>query len=102
MLIREGDAGDRYYLVADGTVAVSQGGAAIRVLGRGEGFGEIALLRDVPRTATVTAVSDVDLYALSKHDFLTALTGHDPTRHLAERLTSERLASTHAAAPAEA
>lgn len=78
------------------------GGAAIRVLGRGEGFGEIALLRDVPRTATVTAVSDVDLYALSKHDFLTALTGHDPTRHLAERLTSERLASTHAAAPAEA
>ena len=72
------------------------------MLGRGEGFGEIALLRDVPRTATVTAVSDVDLYALSKHDFLTALTGHDPTRHLAERLTSERLASTHAAAPAEA
>jgi CRP-like cAMP-binding protein len=98
VLIREGDAGDRYYLVADGTVAVSQGGAAIRVLGRGEGFGEIALLRDVPRTATVTAVSDVDLYALSKHDFLTALTA----RHLAERLTSERLASTHAAAPAEA
>ena len=102
VLIREGDVGDRYYLVADGTVAVSQGGAAIRVLGRGEGFGEIALLRDVPRTATVTAVSDVDLYALSKHDFLTALTGHDPTRHLAERLTSERLASTRAAAPAEA
>ncbi|MGZ8639598.1 MAG: MFS transporter [Actinomycetota bacterium] len=75
VVIREGDAGDRYYLVAEGTLAVTVGAETRRELGPGSSFGEIALLRDVPRTATVTALTDCRLLALDRDVFLQAVTG---------------------------
>jgi hypothetical protein len=76
VIVREGDHGDRYYLIVTGEVGFTIGGEPIRVLGPGSSFGEIALLRDVPRTATATAVDDVTLIAVSRDEFLTTVTGH--------------------------
>lgn len=90
-VVHAGEPGDLYYAIADGTLSVSVEGAKVRDLGRGDGFGELALLADVPRTATVTATSDVRLYALGKDEFLTAVTGHAASRREADRLVRERL-----------
>jgi CRP-like cAMP-binding protein len=89
-IFRQGDHGDRYYLVADGRVDVTIDGEVRRSLERGEGFGEIALLRDVPRTATITATTALHLYALERDHFLTAVTGHAETTDTAEALIASR------------
>ena len=73
VVIQEGDVGDRYYLVDRGELEVSTAGDPIRRLGPGTGFGEIALLHDVRRTATVAATEDCLLYALAREPFLDAL-----------------------------
>jgi MFS family permease len=91
VIIREGDSGDRVYLIAGGQVEVSAEGRHVTTLGPGEYVGEIALLRDVPRTATVTAKVPVDLYALERDDFLSAVTGHFASRKAAESLVAARL-----------
>jgi MFS family permease len=75
VVIRQGDEADRFYLIVDGTVEVTQtadGGPArmLRRMGSGEFFGEIGLLSGVPRTATVTAVADGELVALDREPFL--------------------------------
>jgi hypothetical protein len=90
-VIRAGDRGDRFYAIADGTVEVRRDGRPIGTLTRGDGFGEIALLRDVPRTADVVALTPTLLYALAKHDFVTAVTGHPAAAAESERLVRERL-----------
>ena len=72
-----------------------EGGRYARI-GRGDGFGEIALLEDVPRTATVTARTDARLYALDKPTFLASVTSHPRAVSEAERLVHERLPSKHA------
>jgi MFS family permease len=92
VIVREGDSGDRFYIVAEGTVDVSQDGQPISTLEAGAHFGEIALLRDVPRTATITARTPVVLYALDRDDFLAAVTGHPPSAEAAESVVSARLA----------
>ena len=89
--VREGEAGDRFYLVVEGELEVSVGGERVSDLARGDCFGEIALLRDVPRTATVTARTAVRLDALDKAAFLSAVTGHDPSARAAEQLVHGRL-----------
>ena len=90
VLFRAGDRGDRFYVVAEGEVEVALADRT-EPLGSGEGFGEIALLRDVPRTATVTARSDTVLYALEREDFIAAVTGHPESADAAEVLVSSRL-----------
>ncbi len=96
-IIRAGEIGDRFYMVGDGEVEVSAPGVDAK-LGRGQGFGEIALLKDVARTATVVACTDALLYALAKAPFLAAVTGSAESARLAERMVDERLAE-HASPP---
>lgn len=92
VIVKVGDPGDRFYIVADGSVEVSEHGRAISELGPGGYFGEIALIRDVPRTATVTSTTPVVLYALDREDFLAAVTSHPPSADAAEEVVSSRLA----------
>jgi len=92
VVIREGDPGDRFFIVADGTVEVSEYGKAVAELGPGGYFGEIALIRDIARTATVTTATDTVLYALDRDDFLAAVTSHAPSAEAAEEVVSSRLA----------
>lgn len=92
-VVTEGERGDRYYAIADGTVRVTRAGRELATLGRGQGFGEIALLRDVPRTATVTAVTDAALLSIERAGFLVALTGHAETREVARAMADEHVAS---------
>lgn len=87
----QGEPGDRFYVIAEGTAAVSIDGAEKTRLEPGGFFGEIALLRDVPRTATVTAADALRLYALERDDFIAAVTGHAPSREAAESVVSARL-----------
>jgi MFS family permease len=89
--VREGDEGDRFYIVKSGTLSVSKVGEQVAELGQGESFGEIALLRDVPRTATVTAATDVVLLALDRRHFIPAVTGHGDAHEAAELVISSRM-----------
>lgn len=90
-VVSAGDAGHHFYVVAEGTAAVELAGEPPRQLGRGDSFGEIALLRDVPRTATVRAIDAVRLYAIARDDFIAAVTGHAPTLAAAESVVVARL-----------
>jgi MFS family permease len=91
-LIREGESGDRYLIVSAGEVEVSQNGRVLRRLGPGAGLGEISLLRDVPRTATVRATTQVVAYALDREAFLSAVTGHHVARSVADHVVDDHLA----------
>jgi predicted MFS family arabinose efflux permease len=75
-VVVQGDVGDHYFVIADGEFAVTKDGEVVNRLGPGQSFGEIALLRDVPRTSTVTAVTDAELLIIDRDDFLEAVTGH--------------------------
>ena len=90
-VIREGEPGDRFYAVADGSLRVTKGGSDVATLRHGDGFGEIALIQDVPRTATVTALTDSQLYSLEKEPFILALTGHVSAARAAGDLVARRL-----------
>lgn len=92
VIVREGDEGDRFYIVVEGTLSVSQEGAELPDLRTGDYFGEIALLRDIARTATVTATTPTVLYALDRDEFLAAVTGHPQSAEAAESVMSARLA----------
>jgi MFS family permease len=99
VVIREGEPGDRFYVIARGEVDVASGGRSLGRRGVGDYVGEIALLRDVPRTATVTARTPVVLYALERGPFLAAVTGHPASRDEAERRIDRDLAATRGERP---
>jgi MFS family permease len=90
-IMREGEPGDRYFAIADGEVAVSRAGREVARLKRGDGFGEIALIEEVPRTATVVAVTPTQLYALEKGPFVFAVTGHPAAERAAGEMVTQRL-----------
>jgi hypothetical protein len=92
VVVHEGDESDRFYVIESGTVRVTAAdGHQLREEGPGDHFGEIGLLRDVPRTATITAVDDVVLLALAREEFLEAVTGQGEARRLAEDVVTRRL-----------
>lgn len=89
VLIAEGDVGDAYYIMESGNLAVTKGGELLRVLtAYGDAVGEIALLRDVPRTATVTAGAASVLLRLGRGDFLEAVTGHPQVHEAAQQVAA--------------
>ena len=89
-IVREGELGDRFYVIDEGVVTVTIGGRSIRQLGPGDFFGEIALLRDVPRTASVTALERVRLYSLRREEFLSGVRSRPASAHAAEALAWSR------------
>ena len=95
----QGDHGDRFYAIAEGEAGVTIDGEELPAFSAGDWFGEIALLRDVPRTATITARTDLDLLALERDDFIAAVTGHAPTAEAAGAVVGARLAARPALAP---
>jgi MFS family permease len=92
-VVREGDTGDRFYVVESGRLEATQDGRHLRDLTDGDFFGEIALLRDVARTATVTAASEVRLLALDRDEFVAVVTGHPDSNAAADAAIATRLAS---------
>ncbi len=87
VIISEGERGDLYYVLASGAVRVTQAGRFLRDLATaGDGFGEIALLRGIPRTATATATEPVVVIALERADFLQAVTGHEQAHAASGRI----------------
>jgi MFS family permease len=90
-IIRRGERGDLFYVVGAGEIEIALDSGPPRIEGPGSYFGEIALLRDVPRTATVSARTDVELYALERDDFLAAVTGHSGSAEAAETVIGSRL-----------
>jgi MFS family permease len=92
-VIRAGDEGDRFYIVGDGELDIDAGGRH-STAHEADYFGEIALLRNVPRTATVTAAVDSHLYALQRADFLAAITGHYAAQAAGEAVADARLTAS--------
>jgi MFS family permease len=98
-VITQGERGDRFYVIAAGQVEVFEDGAFRRSEGPGESFGEIALLHDVPRTATVRATEPTSLLALERNQFIGAVTGHRRSQQMAHTVVDSRWAPDESPAP---
>jgi hypothetical protein len=90
-VFHQGDHGDRFYVIEDGEADVIGDGRLIRSLDPGDGFGEIALLHDTVRTATVRARTPLRLYTLDRHHFLSAVSGYESSEREADALVLDRL-----------
>ena len=93
-IIAQGQLGDRFYIIASGEVQVDVDGTPVRIMGAGESFGEIALLRQIPRTASVTAITPVELLALDRHHFVETVTGQPIAVAAAEAVIHAHLERT--------
>ena len=90
-IVTEGEIGHHFYVIEDGEAEVSRDGRLVATLGRGDYFGEIALLRHVPRTATVMAKMPTTLLSLEREAFLEEVTGHPVVRKTVDVTVQERL-----------
>ena len=91
-IVREGESGDEFFVIAGGHAVVSVAGKDVTTLGAGDCFGEIAALGRRRRTSTVRADADVELLRLHGAQFVRAVTGYSPSRSAATALVEERLA----------
>jgi MFS family permease len=89
-IIVQGEVGDRFFLIDEGEVEVIENGVFRRKEGPGESFGEIALLHDTPRTATVRTTAPSRFFALESDSFLFAVTGHMRSHQRARTVIGER------------
>ena len=89
-VVRQGEVGDVFYVVSSGLVVVQRDGVEVRQIAAGGHFGEVALLRDAPRNATVVAAEPTHLLMIERDQFLSAVTGSDLARAEARRLVQER------------
>jgi MFS family permease len=96
LVFSAGDAGDRFYLVERGEVEVLDGTGVVARIGEGGYFGEVALVRDVPRTAGIRAPADTALLALDRDEFIAAVTGHAPSAAAADAVVSARMSGLRA------
>jgi MFS family permease len=101
VVFRQGDLGDRFYVIEKGRADVIGDGRLVTTLGPGEGFGEIALLRRVRRTATVQAATDLGLYALRCNRFLPVVTGFPPSAREASTSVENMLDRFRPGGPAD-
>ncbi|CAN5818493.1 hypothetical protein BH24CHL6_BH24CHL6_01730 [soil metagenome] len=90
-IVKQGEPGDCYYIIAHGQVDVIHDGRRVAALVKGDGFGEIALLRDLPRTATIRAMTPVETLRLGRQDFLSAVTGSPHSTQAADTVVGARL-----------
>jgi len=90
-IIVQGQLGDRFYIIGSGEVQVDVDGTPVRTLGPGDSFGEIALLHDIPRTASVSALMPVELLALDRHHFVETVTGQPAAAEAAEAVIHAHL-----------
>jgi predicted MFS family arabinose efflux permease len=97
-VFRQGDLGDRFYIVAAGRAMLAVDGRPVSTLERGDFFGEIAILRETTRTGTVSAATELELYALDRASFLSAVTG-SAERAAAEAVVDERLGRARPSRP---
>jgi MFS family permease len=91
VIIQEGQPGEHFYMIADGRAVACKDGKELRQMGPGESFGEIALLRDVPRTATIIAMNQLQARTLGREEFLAAVTGNAASEERAREVVSGRL-----------
>jgi hypothetical protein len=98
-IMREGEPGDRFVVIASGEIEVTAEGRAIQRLGRGAGLGEISLLRRSPRTASVTALTPVEAFAIPGSCFVAAVSG-PAAAAVTERIAAANLRRGAAPLPA--
>jgi MFS family permease len=93
-LITQGDAGDRFYVLDQGQARAQVAGREVATYAHGDYFGEIALLRDIPRTATVTTLTDTRIFALDRTEFLLAVSDHPESLTTAHETAGTRITAT--------
>jgi MFS family permease len=98
-VFHQGHHGDRFYVIQNGEAEVIGDGRLIRTLRAGEGFGEIALLHDIPRTTTVRARTPLELYTLDRRDFVVTIGGYESSAREANTVVDDRLRAFTPAEP---
>jgi Cyclic nucleotide-binding domain len=98
-IVTQGEVGDSFFVIADGEVEVQVDGAVRRSQHVGDFFGEIALLRNVPRTASVSAVGPVSVLVIHRDEFLAGVAGHPRSAAEAETVVGHRLVGSRAGPP---